>query len=122
MHMRTSSHGYRGNGVLEDQLLLIIGLEHHRVFVKRTNTARQLYTTQQVNRDTGSFFPGGIQERVLNVLCRLIVHRRSPSFLASKAFLYCGSSSVLTGYRMPRGKQWERRAERAQLKARSRRI
>src|SRR4029453_11518839 len=38
-----------GDGVLENQLLLIIGLEHQRVLVETLNTPGKLDSAQQVN-------------------------------------------------------------------------
>jgi len=36
MAMRRPAHGHRGDGVLEDQLLLVVGLEHDRIFVEKS--------------------------------------------------------------------------------------
>src|SRR5579864_5706544 len=60
--------------MLEDQLFLIVGLQHDRIFVERTDSARQLDPTQQVDRDVELFFAGRVEERVLDVLRRLVFH------------------------------------------------
>src|SRR3954469_5530404 len=63
------------DGVLEDELLLIIGVEHHGVLVERANPPGQLHTTEQINGDRSFFFACCVQEGVLYVLlCRLRVH------------------------------------------------
>ena len=60
--------------MFKDELFLVVGLEHHRVLVKRTDSASQLHAAQQVNRDGVFLFAGRIQERILDVLCRLTIH------------------------------------------------
>src|SRR5437016_11864147 len=42
-------HNHRGDSVLEDKLFLVIGFEHHGVFVERANAARQLDSSEQIN-------------------------------------------------------------------------
>src|SRR4029077_4058463 len=76
---RHPSHDDGGDGVLEDELLLTVRLQHHGVLVKRADAARQLDPAEQVNRNAGSLFTGRIKEGILNILRRLIaVHSRSP--------------------------------------------
>src|SRR3954471_17894558 len=72
--MGSARHNHRGNSVLEDQLFLIVGLEHDRIFIERPDAARQLPSAHQVNRDDGFFFACRIEKRVLDVLCRLVFH------------------------------------------------
>ncbi len=67
------------DGVLEDELLLSVGLKHHGILVEGPNAPGQLHPTQQVNRDAQSLFAGGVQEGILDILRRLAVfHSRSP--------------------------------------------
>src|SRR5438309_11766926 len=56
------------DGVLEDELLLVGGFKHDRVFVKASDAARQLRAAGQVNRDQGPFLARGVQKPVLNIL------------------------------------------------------
>ena len=67
-------HHYRRNRMLEDELFLIVRFQYDGIFVKRTNTARKLDAAEQVNGDLRLVFAGSIEERVLNVLCRLVFH------------------------------------------------
>src|SRR5947207_6998358 len=78
MAMRRPAHGHRGDGVLEDQLLLVVGLEHDRIFVERANTARQLHAAEQINGDARPLLASRIEEGILNILRRLIFQSRSP--------------------------------------------
>ncbi len=64
--------------MLEDQLLLIIGLKNDRIFVERANTPSQLDAAQQINGDIDLFFAGCVEEGILDVLRRLVFHSRSP--------------------------------------------
>ena len=48
--------------MLEDQLLLIIGLQNHRIFVERANTSSQLDAAQQINGDVDLLFAGRVEE------------------------------------------------------------
>jgi hypothetical protein len=76
--MQGLSHGDRGDGVFEDQLLLVVGVEHDGILVEGADAARELDSAQQVNGDVGSLLACRIEEGVLDVLRRLIFHRRSP--------------------------------------------
>jgi hypothetical protein len=77
MRMGNSSHCDSRDGVLEDQLLLIIRVQDNRIFIEGTDAPCQLYPAQKINRDIHLFFTGSIKEGILNVLCRLVLHRRS---------------------------------------------
>src|SRR5271168_4312722 len=63
-----------GDRVLEDQLLLAVVLQQHRVFVEGTDLARQLHSADKVDGDWSLIFADRIKKRVLNVLCRLVIH------------------------------------------------
>ena len=41
----------RGNGVLEDELLLVIVFQQYGIFIKRPDASRQFDAANQVNRD-----------------------------------------------------------------------
>ena len=64
----------RRDGVLENQLLLTVVFQQHRILVERTYFACEFDPADQVYRDRGFIFADRIKKRVLNVLCRLIVH------------------------------------------------
>ncbi len=65
--------------MLEDQLLLSIGFQHHGILVEGATAARKLNSAQQLNRDAQSLFAGCIEEGILDILRRLAVfHSRSP--------------------------------------------
>ena len=46
----------RGDGVLENQLFLIIGFEHHGVLIKTLNSTGKLHSTHEVNREESFVF------------------------------------------------------------------
>jgi hypothetical protein len=69
----TRAH-HRRNRVLEDQLLLAIVLKQDRVLVKRAYFACEFNSADQVYRDRSLIFTDRVEKRVLDVLCRLIVH------------------------------------------------
>src|SRR5271163_4410650 len=78
------SHHHGRDGVLEDQLLLAVSFQNHGVLIEGTNTARQLYSAQQINRYAQPLLAGCVEEGILNVLRRLaIVHSRSPWVLST---------------------------------------
>jgi hypothetical protein len=79
--------------VLEDQLLLIVGFEHNRIFIERTDAPRQLDAAQEVNGDIQFFLAGGVEEGILNVLRRLAFHADLLSFLNRESFLNCTLSA-----------------------------
>ena len=68
---RRATAYHRGNCVLEDQLFLRVILEQNRVFIEGTYLACQLYTANQVDSNGAFVLADRIQERILNVLCRL---------------------------------------------------
>src|SRR5665213_1075261 len=67
-----------GNGVLEDELLLIIVFQQNGILIKRPYASRQFHAAYQVNGDLGFVFTNGIQKSVLNILCCLAFHFSSP--------------------------------------------
>src|SRR5437879_13121138 len=92
MAMRRPAHGHRGDGVLEDQLLLVVGLEHDRIFVERANTARQLHAAEQINGDARPLLASRIEEEIANIVRRLILHGRSPYRSSPICSLVCVSA------------------------------
>ena len=62
---------YRGNGVLENKLLLIVCFENHGVFIKALDPAGQFDATHQVDGEKGFVLSGVVEERFLNILRRL---------------------------------------------------
>jgi hypothetical protein len=60
--------------VFEDQLLLAVVFKQHRVLIEGADLSGQLDAADQVNRDRSLVFANGIQEGVLNILCRLVLH------------------------------------------------
>jgi hypothetical protein len=60
--------------MLEDQLLLTVVLKQNRILVEGTNLACQLDTADQIDRDGGFIFADRVEKRVLDVLCRLVIH------------------------------------------------
>src|SRR5579863_953736 len=71
-HAPIADHG--GNGVLEDQLLLAVVFKKHGILVEGPNFSGELDAADQVNGDGGLVLANRIQEGVLNILCRLILH------------------------------------------------
>ena len=65
-------HG--GDGVLEDQLFLVISLQDERVLVETLNAAGKFHAAEQVKRNDSLIFARIVQKAVLNILRRL-VHR-----------------------------------------------
>jgi len=72
--MRASRHNYGGDRMLEDELLLVVGLQHDRVFVEGPDPSAQLYSTHQINRDWRLVLASSIEKSILNILCRLCFH------------------------------------------------
>src|SRR5271170_6327900 len=60
--------------MLENQLLLAVVFKQHGILVKRAYFACEFDSADQVYRDRSLIFADRIEKRVLNVLCRLIVH------------------------------------------------
>src|ERR1700724_2109037 len=69
--------------MLENQLLLAIVFKQHGVLVERAYFACEFDPADQVYRDRSLIFADRIKKRVLNVLCRLIVHVPISHFLMS---------------------------------------
>ena len=68
----------RGNGVLEDELLLIVVFQQDGIFIERAYASRQFHAAYQINSDLGFIFADRIQKSVLNILCSLALHLPSP--------------------------------------------
>ena len=68
---------YRGNGVLKNKLLLIIGLKHQGIFVETLDAAGELDTAHEVNRENNLVLAGVVQKTILDIL-RWLIHGRSP--------------------------------------------
>lgn len=60
--MGRSCHDNSGDGVLEDQLFLIVGFEHDGVLIERPDTPSQFNATEKVDRNNGLIFPRGVEE------------------------------------------------------------
>jgi hypothetical protein len=67
--------------MFKDQLLLIVGFQHYRVLIEGADSAGELNSAQQIDGDVAPLFSGGVKERILNILCRLVIHSRSPWLL-----------------------------------------
>src|SRR6202012_835969 len=83
--------------MLEYQLLLAVVLKQHRILVKRPYFACEFDSADQVYRDRSLIFADRIKKRVLNVLCRLIVHVPISNFLNVE--LRYGKCSSTCSYR-----------------------
>lgn len=58
--------GHHGRDrMLEDQLLLMVRLKHHAVFIKAFHSPGKFHTAREVDRDRSSFFAGVIEKAVL---------------------------------------------------------
>jgi hypothetical protein len=68
--------------VLEDQLLLAVVLKQHGILVKRPDFPGQLDPADKIDRNRSLILPNCIQERVLNILCRLVFHVPISCFLS----------------------------------------
>src|SRR5579871_5217531 len=69
------------DSVLEDELLLAVVFEEHGIFIEGADFTRQFDAADQINGDRGLVFANRIQEGVLNVLCRLVLHVPISCFL-----------------------------------------
>jgi hypothetical protein len=83
---RPGAHNRR-DGMLEDQLFLTVVLKQDGIFVKGAYFACEFDSADQVYRDRSLIFPDRIEKRVLNVLCRLIIH--VPISLSTKVEMRC---------------------------------
>jgi hypothetical protein len=70
---RTTTHN-RGDCVFEDQLFLAVVFQEHGILIERTNFPGELNSTHEINCDGCFVFTNCIQESVLNILRRLVVH------------------------------------------------
>jgi hypothetical protein len=66
--------------MFENQLLLVIRFEDHRVFIKALNPARKFDAAHQINCEECLLFPGVVQKRFLNILRKLFHSLFSHSF------------------------------------------
>ena len=62
----------RGDGVLEDQLILRARFEQQRKLVEALNSAQQLRAVDEINRHRGFLAARKIQKTILDVLWRLL--------------------------------------------------
>ncbi len=87
--------------MFENELLLVAGLEHHRVLIERSDTARQFHTADQLDRNIVPFLSCRVEEGILNVLlCRLGFHMPISFFFGfelRRERLGIGGSSVPVG-------------------------
>src|SRR5215468_6231108 len=88
--------------MLEDQLLLIVGLQHHRILVERPDPARQLHPTQQIDRDVELFFAGRVEEGILDILRRLVFHLPISLYIGRSFSISCSSQPVAQAAERPR--------------------
>jgi hypothetical protein len=84
MSVRALGGDDRRNGVLEDQLLLVICFEHEGVLVKALDPARELDSAQQIDRDDPLFLARVVQKPILYVLRRLIHKNLAPALPPAK--------------------------------------
>jgi hypothetical protein len=80
--MRSFLRDHRRDGVLEDQLLLIVGFEHQGIFVKTFDSSGQLDAAHQVNGQDDFILASVVQKAVLDILRRLGLHdspRKKPT-------------------------------------------
>lgn len=102
------------NSMLENQLLLTVVLEQYGIFVEGANFPRKLHAAHKVNGYGGLIFPDRVQKRVLDILCRLIIHvpiSRSHSYqltlkieplpLKEDSVGTCGGKSAGQAYKIP---------------------
>lgn len=62
---------HRRDCVLEDQLLLIIRLQYHRILIEALDSPGQFDPTHEINRQEDLIFSSVIEERFLDVLRKL---------------------------------------------------
>ena len=70
MHAAHDDHD--GNRVLENQLLLIIRLEHKGVLIEALNSACELYPAKEVDSNDSLFLARIVEKTILNILRRFI--------------------------------------------------
>ena len=70
--MRRLQRDDGGDGVLEDELFLIVGFEHEGILIEALDAAGKLDPTHQIDGEDNFVFSRIVQKTVLNVLRRLI--------------------------------------------------
>ena len=73
--------------MFENELLLRIILKQNGILVEGTYLAGQLYAADQVDGDRAFVLADRIQERILNILCRLGIHGPISSCHRGQPFL-----------------------------------
>src|SRR5271157_4191937 len=63
-------HG--GDGVLENQLFLVVALQDQTILIKTADATGELDTTREIDRDQKFFLTRGIQKPILDILRRLL--------------------------------------------------
>ena len=48
--------------MLENQLLLVIGVQNHGILIEGTNTSGKFDPAEQINRDNGLVFAGRVEK------------------------------------------------------------
>jgi len=67
-------HRYHGrNGMLENQLFLIVGFEHERILIEALDAAGEFHAAQKVDSNHTFFFARIVQKTILYVL-RWFIH------------------------------------------------
>src|SRR3984957_3950878 len=74
--------------MLENQLLLAVVFKQNGIFIEGPYFACEFDSADQVYRDRSLIFADRIKKRVLNVLCRLIVHVPISNFLKCRVTLW----------------------------------
>ena len=75
MRVRHLLRHHRRNGVLEYQLLLVIGFQNQGILVEALNPSGQFHTAHQINGEDNLVLASVVQETVLNILSRFSLHR-----------------------------------------------
>jgi hypothetical protein len=73
--MEGSRYHDGGYGVLKNELLLIVGLEHDRILVETFDAAGKLDATHQVDGKEGFILPRVVEKSLLDIL-RQLFHGR----------------------------------------------
>src|SRR5260370_23489639 len=87
---------HRGDRMLENQLLLIVGFEHQRVLIETLDASGKFDTADQVNRNDAFFLARVVQKRILYIL-RRFVHRALFNHGGNLAYPKNGTSIVHPG-------------------------
>jgi hypothetical protein len=87
---------HRRDGMLENQLLLTVVFKQYGIFVKRAYFACEFDSADQVYRDRSFIFADRIEKRVLDVLCRLIVHVPISNFYSGQIALWKNAQTLAT--------------------------